>query len=392
MNEQILAADIQAYISKNINADVSKIALAKSPFAGVTAAELANQISAKKKAEKKLPTWFNTTGIYFPSALSVEQTSSEETAKYKPQLVKGNTLIDITAGFGVDSFYYAKHTNAVISCEINTSLSAISNHNAKLLGAENIKCLATDGLEYLLNTEEQFGTVYLDPARRNTSGKVFKLADCTPNVIDHLDLLFSKTERIVIKTSPLLDLQAGLLELTNVAEIHVISVKNECKELLWVLDRGYTAEPKIIAATLNNGNTKSLSFDLAALKQKTTLAQMPLQGFLYEPDVALMKTGAFDFIANHYGLNKLANQSHLYHSDSFKSEFIGRIFKIDELFKPNELKKRKLKGNVIVRNFPEKPENLVKKYKIEPSKNEFLIFTQTPDSLLVIAATIEQYY
>ncbi|RYE26315.1 MAG: hypothetical protein EOP45_04035 [Sphingobacteriaceae bacterium] len=398
MNKAILEKEVQDYINSNLNAhnalnvEVSKIALSKSPFSKVSSAELANQVAAKKKAEKKLPTWFKKEGIYYPSTLSIEQTSSEDTAAYKQELVKGSTLIDVTAGFGVDSFYFSHKVDEVYSCEINVELSEISAHNAKLLGSENIQCLAVDGLEYIAKAEKQFGTIYVDPARRNTSGKVFKLADCTPNVVEHLDLLLSKTERIIIKTSPLLDLQAGLAELKNVSEIHIVSVKNECKELLWVIDRDFNGETKVICATLNH-ELKRTQFPIKDEHDTHYLAEKPNGGYLYEADAALMKSGAFNAIANKFGLQKLDKQSHLYFSVDYKPSFIGRIFEIDTILAPNELKKEKgLQGNVIVRNFPERAENIMKKLKIKPNTETFYIFTQVQQEYVAFRTKILQYY
>ncbi len=392
MNQEILEKAVQAYISENLNADVKKIALSKSPFLGVSACELANQIAAKKKSEKKLPTWFQTKNIYYPISLSIEQTSSEATANYKKQLLKGDRLIDITAGFGVDSFYFSQEAKEVYSCEINSELSEISAHNSKILGATNIQCLAVDGLNFLQHSDEVFDIIYVDPARRNTSGKVFKLAECTPNVVEHLDMLFSKASRVIIKTSPLLDIQAGLSELKHVSEIHILSVKNECKELLWVLDKDFIGEPMIFCATINQ-QKKVFSFPLSALKTRTTIVEELPAGYLYEPDTALMKSGAFDYIGEQFDLYKLESQSHLYFSKEINSQFPGRIFEIKEVWTPNEFKKLPvLKGNVIVRNYPDQAEKIVKKYKITPSKDDFLIFTKNYAGNLIIKAEIIHYY
>lgn len=392
MNKNLLEKEVQDYINSNLNADVSKIALSKSPFTEVSSAELANQIAAKKKAEKKLPTWFKQENIIFPSTLSVEQTSSEDTAAYKQRLIKGNSLIDITAGFGVDSFYFSHKVDEVYSCEINAQLSSISAHNLKVLAVDNVECLAVNGLEYLATSEKSFGTIYVDPARRNTSGKVFKLAECTPNVVAHLELLLSKSERIIIKTSPLLDLHAGLTELKNVSEIHIVSVKNECRELLWVIDKGFVGEVKLICATLND---ELKEIDLPLIDDSTTnYVNTPLNtGYLYEPDAALMKSGAFNAIGNRFNLQKLDRQSHLYFSMDLQANFIGRIFEIIGSSSLNELKKDKnLHGNVIVRNFPERADNLVKKLKIKPNKETFYIFTEVQQNYVVFKTRIVQYY
>jgi len=392
MNKNILNNELQEYINEHINADVNKIALSKPLFKDISSAELASQIAAKKKSIHKLPTWFNTENIYYPALLSIEQCSSEPTANYKANLIKGTSLIDLTSGYGVDSFFFAKKTNHVYSCEINEELASISAHNTKILGAENIEVISTDGIEYLKTAPKSFGTIYIDPARRNQSNKVFKLKDCTPDVTEHLNLFLSKADRIIIKTAPLLDISAGLTELKNVTEIHIVSVKNECKELLWIIDKDFTGETKIVCATLNE-TEKKFEFQIAEQQTKTNVSTSTPFGYLYEPDVALLKSGAFNLIAERFGLNKLHQQTQLYFSNQINTEFLGRIFKIEFLLSLNELKKEKhLLGNVIVRNFPERAENLVKKYKIIPNHDDFIIFTQNTNGYLAIKAKIIQHY
>lgn len=392
MNKNILNKEVQQYINSHINADVNHIALAKPLFKNVSSAELAGQIAAKKKSTYKLPTWFTTNEIYYPTLLSIEQCSSEPTAAYKASLALGNTLIDLTSGFGVDSFFFSTKVNQVYSCEINEELASITAHNAKILGANNIEILATDGIEFLKSTVQSFDTIYIDPARRNQSNKVFKLKDCTPDVTEHLNNFLLKAKRIIIKTAPLLDISAGLSELKNVSEIHILSVKNECKELLWVIDQDFSGKTEIICSSLNAQN-KTFSFPIDDLKAQTNIADDQTYQYIYEPDVSLLKSGAFNLIANRYDLTKLHQQSHLYYSNELKPDFLGRIFRIDAQLSLNELKKEKhLKGNVIVRNFPEKAENLVKKYRITSTDHDFIVFTQTNSGYLAIKATILQYY
>lgn len=394
MNKHILDEPVQDYINQHLNDDVPKISMAKSPFTAVEAKELANQIAAKKKSQRKLPTWYQAVDIYYPPLLSIEQCSSEATAKYKAGLVKGNSLIDLTGGFGVDSLYFAKTTATITHCEINTELSEIAAHNAKILEQNNITFFAGDGMAMLQQSATTFHTIYIDPARRSTAGKVFMLKDCTPNVVEHLDLLLSKSKRIIIKTAPLLDLTAGLKELTNVAEIHIVSVKNEVKELLWILENNATGTPKIICTTLNEKVKQFNFFKNEEELTETELLNGPLLAYLYEPDSALLKSGAFNLIAKTYGLQKLDAQTQLYTADIPNKLFPGRIFKINRIINSGELKKGKqLTGNVMVRNYRDKAENLVKKYKIKPDQQQFLIFTQSrTDGYLIVDATIEQHY
>lgn len=392
MNKFILDTEVQDYISNHLNADVHTIAMGKSPFKTVSSRELSTQIISKKKAEKKLPTWYAHQNIYYPEPLSIEQTSSEKAAAYKAGLILNGELIDLTGGFGVDSFYFSKKVSTVTHCEINTGLSAIAAHNFKVLGADNIFCYDGDGMDYLKSEQNRFKTIYVDPARRSDAGKVFMLKDCTPNIVEHMDLLFSRANRILIKTSPLLDITAGLKELVHVSEVHIVSTKNECKELLFILDRTIVQPVKIVCIALNESN-KQFTFS-SGESGNAELTGSELSEYIYEPDVALLKSGAFSLIAERYQLKKLHDQSQLYASDEFKEEFPGRIFRVRTLLSAADLKKKKnIKANIIVRNYPEKAAYLAKKYKISPAGNGFLIFTQAVNSgLLIIDAEILQYY
>ncbi|MFD2286750.1 hypothetical protein GJU39_17555 [Pedobacter petrophilus] len=394
MNYKLLAKAIQEYIDANLNADINQIALARSKFEGVSAAELAGQLLSKKKSEKKLPSWFQASDIYYPPPLSIEQTSSEITAQYKSKLAVGDVLIDLTGGFGVDAYYFSKQIRKVTHCEINQELSAIAAHNAKILRAENIHFEAVDGMAFVRNANEQYDTVYIDPARRAGKGKVFMLKDCTPDVTANLDLLLQKAGRIIIKTAPLLDITAGLTELKFVSEIHIVSVKNECKELLWILDQDFSGEPKITAVALNE-KEKVFCFKKSESDVNVSFSDnLASFKYLYEPDAALLKSGAFNLIAASYQLAKLHPQTQLYASNIINSDFPGRIFELEGQLTAADLKKTgNLTGNVIVRNYPAKAEELVKKYKIKSNHNQFLIFTKIANGEnVILKASIIQHY
>lgn len=392
-NPTLLNKEVQVFINNNLDKDITKISLSKSPFSNVSSAELANQIGAKLKAKKKLPTWFNTENIYFPSTLSIEQTSSEITAEFKASLFKGNAMVDLTLGFGVDAYYFSKKFSSVNGFEINDSLAAITKHNAQQLGLDNLNVFNGDGLEAILNDNKVYDLIYMDPARRNSAGKVFKLEDCTPNFLPHLNEILLKTKNLVIKTSPLLDLNAGLKELKNVSDVYIISVKNECKELLWIINPDYIKKTTIHSVCLN---TEIKQFN-------SVLKHIPFQHkylnpteieYLYEPDVALLKSGAFNEIAEHYNLIKLDLDAQLYASTAINQLFPGRIFRVKRIINANELKKIKnLSANVIVRNYPDTAQNLVKKYKVKPSQNTFLIFTSIKEfGYCIFEVEIIQYY
>lgn len=393
MNKHITDNAVQDYINEHLNADVHQIAMAKSPFPEISGKELANQIAAKKKSSKKLPTWFNTPGIYYPPQLSVEQCSSETTAAYKAGLSKGTTLIDLTGGFGVDSYYFSKRNQSLIHCEIGQELSAIAAHNGALLGQDNTSFICDDGLQFLKDTDQHFGSIYIDPARRSSAGKVFMLKDCTPDVVENLDLLLSKGTTVLIKTAPLLDISAGLKELKQVAEIHIVSVRNECKELIWVVGHDTASRTKIVCTTLN-AVQKQFSFFIGDEVPPAVSGSVIPGTYLYEPDVALLKSGAFNLIAKKYQLQKIHHQTQLYTAAEINSDFPGRIFRIEQVMSAGAIKKEKnLLGSVIVRNYPDKAASLVDKYHIKPDDLQFLIFTQSVnEGKIILKSTIIQHY
>ena len=392
MNTALLNSEVQEFINDNLNEDINKILLKKSPFAEVTTKDLAIQIDGKRRCQKKLPLWFKTEGVYYPPKLNLEQTSSQSTAEYKSRLANGASLADLTGGFGVDSFYFSKRVEQVYHVEQNAGLSDIAAHNSRVLSAQNIQFIKGDSLEYLRQTHQIFDTIYVDPARRVQTKKVFLLKDTEPDVVSNLPLLLSKASRIIIKTSPLFDIQSGLNELTNVSEVHVISVKNECKELLWVIDKNFKGEARIIASALQDhqqANHNTFSFLLSEEKDLVSLAASNPGNILYEPDVALLKAGCFKLIASRYNLTKLHVHTHLYSSDQVDLSFMGKLYRINNTLSYGEFAKLKQvrKANVISRNFPYSPEEIKKKHRISDGGEVFLFFCTAADSrLLVIEA------
>ncbi len=210
-----------------------------------------------------MPTWFLTKNIIYPSKISVEQTSSEKTASYKSRIVSGESLIDLTGGFGVDDYYFAKKIKLVAHCEINSELSNSVQHNFEQLKLVNINFYSGNSIETLTQINKNWDWIYIDPSRRNDAkGKVFMLKDCLPNVPENLDLFFKYANNILIKTAPLLDISAGLLELKMVKVIHVVAVDNEVKELLWEIDQNYLGETTIKTVNILKAKEEIFEFIL----------------------------------------------------------------------------------------------------------------------------------
>lgn len=390
MNHSILNTEIQNFINENLDSNVSKLILKGTTFALVDTKAIIEQIEAKRRCQKKLPTWFNTKNIYYPNKLNIEQTSSEITAHYKSTLINGTSIIDLTGGFGVDCFYFSKLFKAVEHCEINPTLSKIVAHNYEQLGVKNIKTQQSDGIEYLKSSNRLYDWIYVDPSRRHDSkGKVFYLNDCLPNIPEHLDLLFKHSENILIKTSPLLDLTVGIKELKQVKTIHVVAVNNEVKELLWILKRDSSEDISI--KTVNIRKDKSTHFDFLIDKESRIQSNYnkPL-AYLYEPNSAILKAGGFDTISNKLHVFKLHQHSHLYTSETLL-EFPGRGFKIENVLPFNKKifkKERITKANITTRNFPKTVQNIRKKLHIKDGGNLYLFFTtDVENNKIVIVCT-----
>ncbi|MGS2761765.1 THUMP-like domain-containing protein [Sinomicrobium sp. M5D2P9] len=353
--------------------------LKKSPFQEVSMQEIANQLESRKKAEKKLPTWFDTPEIYYPPKLSVEQTSSETTAKYKAGLIAGKTLIDLTGGFGVDCHFFAEKFERVFHCEMNPELSEIASHNFAILGDKNITSVAGDGIGYLEKSGMQFHWIYADPSRRNDAkGKVFMLVDCLPDIPTHLDLLFSRSENILLKTSPILDITSGLQELRFVKEIHIVAVNNEVKELLWILKKGFSGGCILKTVNITGEEEKKFDFEKDRESDAKVFHSLPQQ-YLYEPNAAIMKSGGFKSLSEKTGLAKLHQHSHLYTSEDLYPDFPGRTFRITERYVYNKKVIKKVFGNsqanITIRNFPESVARIRKKFDIKEGGDRYIFFT-----------------
>ncbi|ULC58437.1 class I SAM-dependent methyltransferase [Flaviramulus sp. BrNp1-15] len=389
MNKAILNIEIQEFIHNNLNSDITSILLKGTNFTSVETSEIIEQIEAKKRCEKKLQTWFTTQNIFFPNKLNIEQTSSEITAQYKSSLIEGNSIIDLTGGFGVDCYYFSKHFKTVEHCEINETLSNIVSHNYEQFNVKNINTINTDGIEYLKTTKKQYNWIYIDPSRRHESkGKVFFLKDCLPNVPEHLELLFNHSKNIMIKTSPLLDISIGIGELKHVKTIHIVAVNNEVKELLWVIEHGFDKDIQIETVNLKKEHNDYFSFTLKDEKNSESKYSEPLT-YLYEPNSAILKAGAFNEIAKQLHVFKLHKHSHLYTSKNLIN-FPGRSFLIEESFQYNKKELKKLgfkRANITTRNFPETVQQVRKKFGIKDGGDKYLFFTTNLNGDKILIST-----
>jgi hypothetical protein len=376
LNTAILQPKVQHFIVDHLKSDITKLILKGSPFDDISIQELANQIIAKQKSEQKLKTWFSTENIYYPPKISIEQTSSEITANYKSTLLIGASIIDITGGFGVDCFFFSRQFKDVIHCEINEDLSTIVKHNYQQLNIKNIETISGNGIEFLKNSDTTFDCIYIDPSRRNdTKGKVFLLKDCLPNVPENIDFLFTKTTQILLKNSPILDISSAITELKFVKEIHVVAIKNEVKEVLFLLEKNYEGDIQI--KTINIQKEDTQRFDFKLKEAVTSIYSEPLS-YLYEPNAAILKSGGFHQISKQLNLFKLHQHSHLYTSEQL-IDFPGRIFKIRNVINYDKKKLKKLltekKANITTRNFPKTVAQIRKETGIKDGGTSYIFFT-----------------
>ena len=310
MNLAILHSEVQEYISANLKTEITKLILKGSPFEKVSVQELANQIIAKQKSEKKLPTWFSTESIYYPTKISIEQTSSEVAAAHKLSLISGDSVIDITGGFGIDAHAFSKQFKKVVHCEINDQLSEIVAHNFKQLNIDNIETFAGDGLQFLKKTSQKFDCVFIDPSRRHDAkGKVFLLKDCLPYIPPKIEFLFTKATQILIKTSPILDISNTIKELKSVVKVQIIAFNNEVKERLFLLEKNPPNPIIVEAINYQKNSLQQIEFNHQSAAKST---YSPPLTYLYEPNAAILKSGGFHEISHQLKVFKLHQHSHLY--------------------------------------------------------------------------------
>ena len=380
LNLKILKNEVQNFVQEHLYHNLAELSLKDSPFEGIKTAELINQIQAKLKCKKKLPKWFKSMQILYPNKLNIEQSSSELTANYKNKLIKGESLVDITGGFGVDSYYFSKKIKRIIHCEIDGGLSKIASHNFKNLKAANIETVAKDGILFLYDSTLGFDWIYIDPSRRDEAkNKRFFIEDCHPNVAQHLDLFFKRSNNILIKLSPMLDIKAALRSLPNTKEVHVLAIKNEVKELLFVLEKGFSKEVSIEAINLN---TLQPNFKFKFSEENKALVnyQNPFK-YLYEPNLAILKSGAFKTVALRFEVEKLGPHTHLYTSIKRIENFPGNTYRINENlhFKKAKIRKRLkgIKGNLKTRNCPQTVAQIKKELNIIDGGNQYIFFTSS---------------
>ncbi|MBW6483868.1 MAG: class I SAM-dependent methyltransferase [Vicingaceae bacterium] len=379
------------FIEKNKQKSLSEIALLLGKYPSLNKEFIINQINGIQKATNKLPEFASKKEIVYPSPLSLEQCSSEVAAIFKSNLVSGISLLDLTGGLGVDAYFFSKKFKEITYVEQQESLFEIATANFNVLKA-NITAICSSAENFLATNQEQFDVIYIDPARRNQSQKVFQLEDCSPPVLEMLPKLFTISSTVLIKTSPMLDIKKAIQQLKCVERVFVFSIKNECKEVLYLLQKNATDILEI--STINISESEQhFNFNFSDEENLSVRFSDP-QSYLYEPNASILKAGGFKSIANTFSLSKIASNSHLYTSKKHISNFPGRSFKINNVlpYQANQFKLLGItKANVSCRNFKENVETVRKKLKLKDGGNIFIFATTTIENkpILCIAEKVD---
>ncbi|RAW03106.1 class I SAM-dependent methyltransferase [Pseudochryseolinea flava] len=373
--------NIQTFIRSHENDDERELVLKHKEIHGVPTALIAQQIAGRRKAKDKIPSYYHSDNVVYPPVINLEQCSSETTAIFKNQILKSlniahNNAIDLTGGFGIDSFFFSKYFESIIYVESNAELFSIAQHNHRSLGATNIRHENTTAEQFLEN-DYRVDLIYIDPSRRSQNNqRVFKLSDCTPDVINLREKILRTSPNLLIKASPLLDIKIGLQELGITKHVYVISVGNECKEVLFFCSPNAPAKPVITAVNITKKNTDTFTFTFEEEQQSTTLIDDPKR-YLYEPNASILKAGAFKIVGQKFDVKKLQTSTHLYTSETLIEDFPGRIFEITEMLKADskilQSKFINQQVNVITRNYPLSPEQIKSKFKLRDGGNDYLI-------------------
>lgn len=390
-----LTPKLREFINNHSDNDTNLLALQANKYPDIDIKEAIQQIKGRQIAKVKIPSWYKTEDIVYPKHLSMEQCSSEYTARYKANIYTADSMVDLTGGFGVDCAFLSKSFKKTTYVEQQKELSEIVGYNFNILNLD-IQIQLDDASNYLKGMQP-VDLIYIDPARRSSSGsKTVLIEDCTPNIIDLDDLLSSKSKRTMIKLSPMLDISLVLKSIRNISDVHIISYQNECKELVFIKNN----ETKTNAVTLhciNIHNTETDEFvfnkeDEDEIKIDYTDG---IGKYIYEPNSSILKAGAYKSITQNFAVKKLHPNSHLYTSDELVENFQGRIFKVETI---SSLNKKDLKmnmsnikhANISTRNFPLTPQELKNKLKIKDGGNTYIFGTTSTDEkkILIVATKV----
>ena len=387
-----LTDDMLSWISRNAGEDTSRLLLRHGSDPELRFCIM--QIGCRRQAARKLPDTLRNQRFQFPTTLSAEQCTSDALAKFHASLVNlGETVLDMTAGLGIDAFHIAATASHVTAIDMNPDVAEALGHNAEALGVTNLEAVCADSVEWLKSTGRTFDTIFIDPARRGQSGRrLFALADCTPDVTSLLPLLRQRCRRLIVKASPMLDVSQTLRELPDTQILYVTGTRHECKELVAVCDFTVTRQsnPTIVALTADGDIWSELRFTASEERvADASFADPEPDMILYEPYPAVLKSGAFRILCQLYGCAKLHASTHLYLSSGAIAGFPGTPYGIEAIipFNSGEIKRVKDRipsASVATRNFILSADELRKKLKLKEDSRRRIIGTTSQSGRILI--------
>ena len=381
------------FIQEHLRDDVILLGLQAKRYPDMDMNIVIRQIAGRQKIKNKIPLFYKQDDILFPRQLSVEQSSSEITAKYKAKLFNGYTFADLTGGFGVDFYFISQNFKSGIYVERDEELCRLANHNFEVLNISHFDIHQAKAEDFIVNMPD-VDLIYIDPHRRNHSGKkTVLISDCEPDVSLLAERMLQKSPVVMIKLSPMLDIHQAIKELPQTTEVHIVAVENECKEILLLLSKrkdnmevSEKHKGNVLIKTRNilrSSNYQALDFTLEEENhtEPAYIDDDPCQ-YIYEPNAAIMKSGAFKTVASRFKLKKFHVNSHLYTDGVLKSDFPGRIFQVKDVYGNSKadfrmLKEKYPKANISTRNYPLSVDDFRKKTGIKEGGDIYLFALKT---------------
>ncbi|MBQ7222591.1 MAG: SAM-dependent methyltransferase [Bacteroidales bacterium] len=366
--------------------ETSSLLLRKDKWKDLDIERLVVILEARKKLRHKVPSWYGHPSLEYADSLSIEQCSSEKTAKYKQQFVVGKRVADLTGGLGIDAYFFSQVAESVLYIERKESLCEVARANFEILGAGNITVCNGNSTD-ILSSLKDADLIYLDPSRRSkTSSRVYSIEDCEPDLISIKSALFKVSDTVLVKVSPMADISRTIEMIPEIKEIHIVTADNECKEVLLLLESGQKMSDPLIV-------TDSFSFRKSEEKEAESFFAANPGKYLYYPSKGLLKAGAFKLLSQRFSLAKLDVSTHLYTGDKVVDSFPGRVFQVLEYAAISNknikyLSSKYTKANIIALNLPFDTKELRAKLGVADGGDIYLIGCQTGKEKVIIAAQL----
>lgn len=389
-NEEIIQK-----IRENRGQNVASLALKWASKKDDSTAFILTQIQGRAIAERKIPTWAQQEDLVYPDKTAMEQCSSELTARFKSNLLEGLKVADLTGGLGIDSYFISLKAKRLLYVEPNLNRYEMAHHNFNVLGVKNASFYQSTAEEFLSNPElSSLDCVYIDPSRRNENqNRVFMLKDMIPDLQMLIDYFKRLKVRMLIKLSPMLDIHSALKELECVKDIYIISVDDECKELLFDIDFQFDGQTSVKCVNITNEKMQKFEYLLTNEESYSFLITDSLK-YIYDPFVSLNKAGGFNPLASYYGLNKISNNTHLFTSENLLDNFFGNCFeviRVDDFSSKEFTSIENKKGVLKIRNFRMSQSEIEKKTKITYGPDYFYFFYSDASNKMKVATTKKLY-